>query len=800
MNTWSGKAFICVLCICILLLTGCGGGGSSGGGSASAGAGGGTGSQSSVKGTILITAPFPSKSSSIQQKSAAGRFIPLNVYTYVITVCEQGTTTAVVAPVSVNRPDSGDTVDASISDVPTGWMTIRVFAYDSGKNLLAQGSSDVYVKTADQGSSDVSVTLTSKSDPPTVSSTTPSNAQTSVSINAKVTVLFSMAMLESSLTADTFYLQSSQGKVSGTVSTDGSTSIFTSSEALLPLTTYTAVISSNVRNTEGLSMGTDYSWSFTTGEKPDTTPPEVKETAPAGGAANVDTGVTISAVFTKNIDPATVNATTFIVAAGKTGIPGTISTLGNSVSFVPSSALQAGAAYTATLGGAIKDLAGNAMGNDYTWNFTTKASGGGGGGGGGGSTPTITSIATPVMKGYYMSITGTGFGTTSGTVTIGGVTLSGTNIVSWGTTSISCVVCTTVPTGAQSVKVTTAGGVSSSAYSVTVLGWAYPSSSFMVNSEFNSVHFVSATEGWVVGRKTAPSDSSLVMKTTDGGLNWTQQIPAASDGVTLTGVYFIDINTGVAIGNYSSGSGYYRTTNGGTSWTWSSLGAGSGSKVNDITFDTGHTIGWVTGVNSSGNGVLYYSTNDGASWTIGVGIIPIGMSNIWGITTAPGTTNYRAVGIYNGSTPANGMCLLNPTGAANDWAGSGTSDLNTFNTYDIAFYSSSSGIVVGDSGGSTPVLFDTSNGGSSWTPVNLTGLAGIGILKSVVTPDTDHRYAVGSSGTIISYNSTTLKWYVQTAPRLSDLKKVFFFDNTHGWAVGTFDGTADVFWTTTGGE
>jgi len=377
-----------ILSICLLCLIGCGSSSGGGGGSQ----GGSSGSQSGNKGSILITAPFPAKAAAATKNAAAkpdkktiraSRFIPLTVHIYVVTVCEQGTTTAVVSPVNINRPDSGSTVDASINDVPVGWKTVRVFAYDSDRNLLAQGASDVEVKSTDQGSSEVSVTLTSTSDPPSVSSTTPSNAQTSVSISTKVTVLFSMSMLGSSVTTDTFYLQSSQGKVEGAVTTDGSTAILNPSADLLPLTTYTAVVSGNVKNTAGLSMGTDYTWTFTTGEKPDTTPPQVKETSPASGATGIDTGATISAVFTKNIDPATVTSSTFTVTSSKAAVSGTISTLGNSVTFVPTTALQAGAAITVTLSGAIQDLVGNAMGNDYTWNFTTKASGGGGGGGGG---------------------------------------------------------------------------------------------------------------------------------------------------------------------------------------------------------------------------------------------------------------------------------------------------------------------------------------------------------------------------------------------------------------------------------
>jgi hypothetical protein len=378
------------LSICLLCFAGCGS--SSGGGSSQ---GGGSGTSSANKGTILITAPFPSKAAS------KSRFIPLNVYIYVVTVCEQGTTTAVVTPASISKPSSGDTVDASITDVPTGWKTVRVFAYDSSRNLLAQGASDVEVKSSDQGSSDVTVTLTSTSDAPSVSSTTPTNAQTSVSINTKVTVLFSMTVLASSVTTDTFYLKSAQGNVSGTVTVDGSTAVFAPSEALQPLTVYTAVVSGNVQNTNGLTMGTDYTWSFTTGEKPDTTPPQVKETSPTSGATNISTTSTVSAVFTKNIDPSTVTSSTFTVKASGASVQGTISTLGNSVSFVPTTALQAGVLYSVTLGGTIKDLAGNAMGTDYTWSFTTASSGGGGGGGGGGGSTGSwhTDIPKPTFQG-----------------------------------------------------------------------------------------------------------------------------------------------------------------------------------------------------------------------------------------------------------------------------------------------------------------------------------------------------------------------------------------------------------------
>ena len=62
-------------------------------------------------------------------------------------------------------------------------------------------------------------------------------------------------------------------------------------------------------------------------------------------------------------------------------ITATVSASGSQITLSPSVALTPSTTYTATItGGAsgIKDLAGNALVNNFSWSFTTAASGGGG--------------------------------------------------------------------------------------------------------------------------------------------------------------------------------------------------------------------------------------------------------------------------------------------------------------------------------------------------------------------------------------------------------------------------------------
>ncbi|TDD75483.1 Ig-like domain-containing protein [Flavobacterium caseinilyticum] len=100
--------------------------------------------------------------------------------------------------------------------------------------------------------------------------------------------------------------------------------------------------------------------------------PIVISTIPANGALGVPFRQVISATFNEEMNPSTINATTFIVTeATGTTIAGTISYSGNTATFTPSAPLTPNTTYTARIKTGVKDVMGNALQTDYVWTFTT---------------------------------------------------------------------------------------------------------------------------------------------------------------------------------------------------------------------------------------------------------------------------------------------------------------------------------------------------------------------------------------------------------------------------------------------
>ena len=124
---------------------------------------------------------------------------------------------------------------------------------------------------------------------------------------------------------------------------------------------------------------------------PDTTRPRVTLTVPAttvpGPTANTPTNTAITAIFTEDMAPATINAASFTVTcvAPCVSPAGAVSysVASRTAVFTPTAVLAAGATYTATITTAATDLAGNALaGNqapplpaasNYVWTLTTLA-------------------------------------------------------------------------------------------------------------------------------------------------------------------------------------------------------------------------------------------------------------------------------------------------------------------------------------------------------------------------------------------------------------------------------------------
>jgi hypothetical protein len=202
---------------------------------------------------------------------------------------------------------------------------------------------------------------------PAVVATTPAANATGVSTTApNITATFSKPVQVSTIA---FTLRDSSGNpVAASLTYNASTSVatLTPSAALAAMTTYTASVS-GAQDTSGQTM-TPVSWSFTTAA-PDTTPPTVTTTTPASGAAEASFGTTVTATFSKPVQPSTV---TFVLkdSSGNT-VASTLSynVSTNTATLTPAALLGISTTYTATVSGA-QDVAGNTM-TPFSWSFTT---------------------------------------------------------------------------------------------------------------------------------------------------------------------------------------------------------------------------------------------------------------------------------------------------------------------------------------------------------------------------------------------------------------------------------------------
>jgi hypothetical protein len=110
----------------------------------------------------------------------------------------------------------------------------------------------------------------------------------------------------------------------------------------------------------------------------DTTPPTITATSPANGASGVSVSVSPSASFSEAMDPASLTSSTFtLLKQGQTTpVSASVSYASQVATLDPSSDLEPGTSYTATVKGGsagAKDVAGNALAADVSWSFTTAA-------------------------------------------------------------------------------------------------------------------------------------------------------------------------------------------------------------------------------------------------------------------------------------------------------------------------------------------------------------------------------------------------------------------------------------------
>jgi len=277
------------------------------------------------------------------------------------------------------------------------------------------------------------------------------------------------------------------------------------------------------------------------------------------------------------------------------------------------------------------------------------------------------------------------------------------------------------------------------------------------------LQFLDSLNGFAILLHATP-DTAFVIKTIDGGLNWSI---TKFENTYVTAISFTDINTGYISARQSPNGVILKTTNSGENWfTVSNIP--NASILRDIFFINNDT-GWVCSRDLTAGG-LWRTTNGGQSWQLQLDY------------------NYTPTKIFfiNSSTGwvigNSGVNLYKTTNSGLNW----NLQFHYSNpTNDVYFINKDTGYVTGGSGNG---LMRSTDGGNNWNVCNnLPIYPGARVFFI-----NNNRGWVGNGFNKILVTTDGFNWGYQYSPSYSSYN-VSFVDTLIGWAgysglVHTTDG------------
>ncbi|MBK6354414.1 MAG: Ig-like domain-containing protein [Saprospiraceae bacterium] len=203
---------------------------------------------------------------------------------------------------------------------------------------------------------------------PIVIVTDPFNNEKNVALDKVIRATFSEVMDASTFSASSFIVTDGTNQIDGVISYNGTTVSFQPATLLDPNVTYTAILTSAIKNISGTPLVNDYVWTFMTINN---VSPFVISTDPANEETNVVLSKVITATFSEAMNVASINSSSFILRQGTNIISGVVSYSGVTASFTPAASLVANTTYTVTISGSVKSQKGVNMSADYVWIFST---------------------------------------------------------------------------------------------------------------------------------------------------------------------------------------------------------------------------------------------------------------------------------------------------------------------------------------------------------------------------------------------------------------------------------------------
>ncbi|MFH0734385.1 MAG: YCF48-related protein [bacterium] len=299
-----------------------------------------------------------------------------------------------------------------------------------------------------------------------------------------------------------------------------------------------------------------------------------------------------------------------------------------------------------------------------------------------------------------------------------------------------------------------------------------------------SVNFATAQKGWLVGA------AGTLLYSSDGGTNWSSQYNGIQWG--FRDVKFRDENFGIVVGNAGK---IFVTTNGGINWE-------------DKNFPFTYNLNSLSLTQSGicyvmGQGKLYKSNNSGETWSLvyeypdymeakiffennnmgwyagnrGIAKTTDG-GNTWIQQTFTNTINK----IFALKSPIK-LWGVQDKGIVRSSDGKKwrfTPNDQISNISDMYFRDEYNGWLVGGYNLSTK-LFRTTDAGNTWTnqTVNVNQN-----LQSIFFVDQTYGWIAGTNGTILQTLDSGSTWGSQVTPTVAHLNDIAFYDTQLGYAVG----------------
>lgn len=206
---------------------------------------------------------------------------------------------------------------------------------------------------------------------PVVSAMNPADKQTGVALNQSIVIEFSEPMDKTTINTSTVIVKQGSETVQGTVEYSGTSATFTPTKDFDPNAVYNVTLTTGAKDLAGNAIASNLVATFTTGAAADVMLPMVNATDPLNNATGIARNKIPGVTFSEAMDEATINTETFILKQGTSSVEGTVSYSEMTASFTPTNVLAANTTYTATITNGAKDLAGNALAANVSWEFTT---------------------------------------------------------------------------------------------------------------------------------------------------------------------------------------------------------------------------------------------------------------------------------------------------------------------------------------------------------------------------------------------------------------------------------------------